>query len=243
MSVATCLQPNQDVDRRSRISNTTDVLSFRCQAILFDLDGVLVDSAECVERTWRNWASRHRLDPEQVIAFAHGRRTIETVRLVAPGLNVAAEVAELEASEAMKTDGIYEIEAARDLLERLPVERWAIVTSGTRAVAEFRLKHTHLPVPSVMICADEIARGKPDPEGYLVAAARLNETPADCIVIEDAPSGIAAARAAGMRVVAIASTFPPERLAEADAVVKDLSDLNVVSDNHTIRIEIAARSR
>ena len=228
---------------RSPISNTTDVLSFRCQAILFDLDGVLVDSAECVERTWRNWASHHQLDPEHVIAFAHGRRTIETVRLVAPGLNVEAEVAELEASEAMKTDGIYEIEAARDLLERLPVERWAIVTSGTRAVAEFRLHHTRLPVPSVMICADEIARGKPDPEGFLVAAARLGEAPANCVVIEDAPSGIEAARAAGMRVVAIASTFPLERLTGADAVVERLSDLNVVSDEHTIGIEIAARRR
>jgi sugar-phosphatase len=178
-----------------------------------------------------------------VIAFAHGRRTIETVRLVAPGLNAEAEVAELEAGEAMKTDGIYEIETAREMVERLPVRRWAVVTSGIRAVAEFRLRHTRLPVPSVMICADEIARGKPDPEGYLAAAAQLGSAPADCIVIEDAPSGIAAARAAGMRVVAIASTFPPEQLTGADAVVDRLSDLNVVSDDHTIRIEIAAPRR
>ena len=219
------------------------MLSFRCRAILFDLDGVLVDSAECVERTWRNWASRHRLNPEHVIAFAHGRRTIETVRLVAPGLNADAEVAELEAGEAMKTDGIYEIESARDLIERLPVGRWAVVTSGIRAVAEFRLRHTRLPVPSVMICADEIARGKPDPEGYLVAAARLSEAPVDCIVIEDAPSGIAAARAAGMRVIAIASTYPREQLTGADTVVERLSDLNVVSDEHTTRIEIATSGR
>ena len=243
MSIIACFQPNQGVDRRSHISHTKDVLSFRCQAILFDLDGVLVDSAECVERTWRNWASRHRLNPEHVIAFAHGRRTIETVRLVAPGLNAEAEVAELETSEAMKADGIYEIEAARDLVDRLPVGRWAIVTSGTRAVAEFRLRYTRLPVPSVMICANEIVHGKPDPEGYLAAAARLGDPPADCIVIEDAPSGIAAARAAGMRVVAIASTFPPEQLKAADAVVERLADLNVVSDDHTIRIEIAAQTR
>jgi len=219
------------------------VLSFPCRAILFDLDGVLVDSAECVERTWRNWANNHRLNPDQVIAFAHGRRTIETVRLVAPGLNAEAEVAELEAGEAMKTDGIYEIESARDLIERLPAGRWAVVTSGIRAVAEFRLRFTGLPVPSVMICADEIVRGKPDPEGYLVAAGRLNEAPADCIVIEDAPLGIAAARAAGMPVIAIASTYPREQLTGADAVVERLSDLNVVNDGQTIRIEIAARGR
>jgi mannitol-1-/sugar-/sorbitol-6-phosphatase len=242
VSIETCLQSSQALTR-SPISNTIGVLSFRCQAILFDLDGVLVDSAECVERTWRNWASRHQLDPEHVIAFAHGRRTIETVRLVAPGLNAEAEVAELEAGEAMTTDGIHEIETARDLIERLPAGRWAIVTSGTRAVAEFRLRHTRLPIPSVMICADEIARGKPDPEGYLAAAIRLRNAPADCIVIEDAPSGIAAARAAGMRVIAIASTFPSERLTGADTVVKRLSDLSVVSDDHTIRIEIAAPRR
>ena len=242
MSIETCLQTSQALTR-SPLSNTTDVLSLRCQAILFDLDGVLVDSAECVERTWRNWASRHRLDPEHVIAFAHGRRTIETVRLVAPELDADAEVAELEAGETMKTEGIYEIETARDLIERLPVGRWAVVTSGTRAVAEFRLRHTRLPIPSVMICADEIARGKPDPEGYLAAAARLGNTPADCVVIEDAPSGIEAAHAAGMRVIAIASTYPPDRLTGADAVVERLSDLNVVSDDHTIRIEIAAPRR
>ena len=204
---------------------------------------MLVDSAECVERTWRNWANNHQLNPEHVIAFAHGRRTIETVRLVAPGLNAETEVADLEAGEAMKTDGIYEIESASDLVERLPVGRWAVVTSGIRAVAEFRLRHTGLPVPSVMICADEITRGKPDPEGYLAAAARLGEAPTDCVVIEDAPSGIAAARAAGMRVIAIASTYPREQLPDADAVVERLSDLNVVSDEHTIRIEIATRGR
>ena len=243
MSAQTCLRLNRTLTRNPTISNTSDVLSFPCRAILFDLDGVLVDSAECVERTWRNWASRHQLNPDQVIAFAHGRRTIETVRLVAPGLNAEAEVVELEAGEAMKTDGIYEIESARDLIERLPAGRWAVVTSGIRAVAEFRLRHTRLPVPSVMICADEIVRGKPDPEGYLVAAGRLNEAPADCIVIEDAPLGIAAARAAGMPVIAIASTYPEEQLTGADAVVERLSDLNVVSDGQTIRIEIAARGR
>ena len=178
-----------------------------------------------------------------MIALAHGRRTIETVRMVAPGLNAEAEVAQLEAGEAMKADGIYEIEAAHDLVERLPVGRWAVVTSGTRTVAEFRLRHTRLRVPSVMICANEIARGKPDPEGYLVAAARLGESPADCIVIEDAPSGIAAARAAGMRVVGIASTFPAERLAGADAVVERLADLNVITEENSIRIEIATPRR
>ena len=214
--------------------------SFRCTAILFDLDGVLVDSAECVERTWRRWATDHHLNPESVIALAHGRRAIETVRLVAPQLVAEAELASLAASEATTTEGVYEIVGARELLELLPAGKWAVVTSGIRAVAEFRLRYTRLPVPSVMICADEIARGKPDPEGYLNAAAGLDQSSADCLVIEDTPAGIESAHAAGMRVIAIASTYPPEQLGAASAVVEILADLTVVRDGDEIRIDIPA---
>jgi sugar-phosphatase len=216
--------------------------SFRCKAILFDLDGVLVDSAECVERTWRAWATQHNLDPESVIALAHGRRTIETVRLVAPELSAEAELASLATSEATTAEGVYEIAGARELLELLLAGMWGVVTSGIRAVAEFRLRYARLPTPSVMICADEIAHGKPDPEGYLNAAARLGHSPTDCIVIEDAPAGIEAAHAAGMRALAIASTYSPERLTAADAVVQRLADLSVVHDGDQIQIDIPERS-
>jgi len=212
--------------------------SFSCRAILFDLDGVLVDSAECVERTWRKWATDHELDPERVIAVAHGRRTIETVQLVAPQLSAEAELASLAASESTISEGIYEIGGARELLERLPADSWAVVTSGIRAVAEFRMRHARLPVPPVMICADEITRGKPDPEGYLTAAAQLGRSPGECIVIEDAPAGIESAQAAGMRVIAIATTYPPGRLGAADAVVAQLTDLQVLNDGDDIRIDI-----
>ena len=212
--------------------------SFSCRAILFDLDGVLVDSAECVERTWRKWATDHELDPERVIAVAHGRRTIETVQLVAPQLSAEAELASLAASEATISEGIYEIGGARELLERLPADSWAVVTSGIRAVAEFRMRHARLPVPPVMICADEITRGKPDPEGYLTAAAQLGRSPGECIVIEDAQAGIESAQAAGMRVIAIATTYPPGRLGAADAVVAQLTDLQVLNDGDDIRIDV-----
>jgi sugar-phosphatase len=215
--------------------------SFVCKAILFDLDGVLVNSAECVERTWRNWAARHRIDPEKVIAYAHGRRTIETVQLVAPELSVDAELATLEHSEAMTSEGVYEIPGARELLEMLPADRWAVVTSGVRAVAEFRVRYTRLPTPSIMICAEEISRGKPDPEGYLTAAARLGRSTEDCIVIEDAPAGIDAAHNAGMRAIAIASTYPAHHLGEAAAVVEQLSDLTIVFDGAQILINTDSR--
>src|SRR4051812_38518470 len=213
-------------------------MRFWCKAILFDLDGVLVNSAELVERTWRNWASRHSLDPETVIAAAHGRRTLETVQMVAPMLSADAEVASLEANEAMSSEGIYEIEGAREILADLPTDTWAIVTSGIRSVAQFRLVHMLLPTPSVMICADEITRGKPDPEGYLKAAAGLGRAPNECIVIEDAPPGIDAAHAAGMQVIAIASTYDRARLTSADAVVEHLKDLSVSAEGDKIRIDI-----
>jgi len=218
----------------------------RCRAILFDLDGVLVDSAERVEKTWRDWAARHQLDADLVIAAAHGRRTVETVALVAPELNVDAELRALEISEATNSDGIYEIPGARDLLRRLAPKRWAIVTSGIRAVAEFRIQHTALPSPAVMICAEDISRGKPDPEGYLAAAKGLGFSPADCVVIEDAPPGIDAAKAAGMRAVAVATTYPAERLMGADLVVARLADLSVESigdDIQITRAKNASKSR
>jgi sugar-phosphatase len=206
----------------------TSTRSFRCKAILFDLDGVLVNSAELVERTWRVWAARHQLDAEKVIAVAHGRRTIETVRILTPHLIVEDEVAALESNEAVTSEGVYEIPGARELLEMLPPERWAVVTSGIRAIAEFRIRHTGLPMPSVMICAEDISRGKPDPEGYLTAALRLGQASKDCIVIEDAPAGIEAAHNAGMRVIAIAATYPADQLSAADLVVERLTDLSIV---------------
>jgi mannitol-1-/sugar-/sorbitol-6-phosphatase len=207
-----------------------------CRAIRFDLDGVLVDSAERVEKTWREWAARHRLDAELVIAAAHGRRTVETVALVAPGLSADDELRALETSEATNSDGVYEIPGARDLLQLLPPRRWAVVTSGIRAVAEFRIRYTGLPTPAVMICAEDISRGKPDPEGYLAAAGRLGFSPADCVVIEDAPPGIEAAKAAGMRAIGIATTYPSERLVGADLVVGQLTDLGVESLGDEIHI-------
>ncbi len=201
--------------------------SFACDALLFDLDGVLVDSAEVVERTWRRWAARHGFDPDEVVRIAHGRRTLETVRHVAPHLAADDEVAALAASESTETDGVYEVPGARELLVSLPRGSWAIVTSGIRPVAELRIRHTGLPTPRVLVTADQVRHGKPHPEGYLTAAERLGVDPARCVVVEDTPPGIEAAHAGGMRVIAVASTYPAEALGRADVVVETLNRLNV----------------
>ena len=193
------------------------------KAILFDLDGVLVDSTESVERTLRRWSAAHGLDADAVIAVAHGRRTLETVPAVAPHLDVEKEVAALEAIESTMTEGVYEVPGARVLVASLPRASWAIVTSSARAVATLRIRHTHLTMPDVFICADEITHGKPHPEGYLTAAERLGMDPSECVVVEDAPVGLQAARAADMWSIGIVGTFAAEALANANLVVPRLT--------------------
>jgi sugar-phosphatase len=201
------------------------ITRFTCEALLFDLDGVLVDSIVSVEHTWRVWAARHGLELETILRSAHGRRAFDTVQLVAPHLDAAAEVITLSAQEASTTQGLSEVPGAHALLAALPPNRWAVVTSGDRSVAEHRLQHVGLPLPAVMVCGDEVTHGKPDPEGYLAAAAKLGVAPANCVVVEDAPSGIEAARNAGMRVIAVATTHKPEELGTADLVIDALSAL------------------
>lgn len=198
-----------------------------CEAVLFDLDGVLVNSAACIAQVLTTWANRHRLSPSGVIRAAHGRRIIETIRLVAPHLDADREASAMTALESVTTAGIVEVPGARDILASLPTNRWAIVTSGARAVATLRLSATGLPMPHVLIAAEDVAHGKPDPEGYLAAAKRLGVAPDACIVVEDAPAGIAAARAAGMRAVGIAGTFAADALTQATHVIASLSALHI----------------
>ena len=198
-----------------------------CDAVLFDLDGVLVDSALCVERHWRRWAAEHHLDRDEIMRVAHGRPTVETIRLVAPHLPAEEEAARLDAGEAFDTDGVMAIDGAAQLVRSLPPDAWAIATSGTRDTAMTRLRHTRLPVPAVLITADEVKRGKPSPEAYLLAAAQLDVRPERCVVVEDAPAGVSAARAAGMRVIAVATTHSHIELGEADIRAERLVDIQI----------------
>ena len=160
---------------------------FRCRAILFDLDGVLVDSTACIERHWTRWATQHGLDPALVIRAAHGRPTVETMREVAPHLAAEEETARLEAAEASDTGGVMAFSGAAELLRSLPEGSWAVATSGTRRTATNRLAQTGLPTPKVLVTADDIRQGKPHPEPYLLAAKGLGLAAEDCLVVEDAP--------------------------------------------------------
>lgn len=203
---------------------------FRCAAILFDLDGVLVDSTHVVTRQWRRWAEENNLDPAQLLEIAHGRRTIEVVRLLTPDLPAEAEVEKIEAREAADTEGVRIMPGAVELVRSIPAGRWAVVTSGTRKLATARLRLAKIPLPNVLISADDVVNGKPDPEPYLKGAQRLGFRPEECLVIEDAPAGITAGHAGGMKVIALASTYPAGELREADAVVSSLSEIQFTQD-------------
>ena len=198
-------------------------------ALLFDLDGVLVDSTANVERHWRDWATSNGLDADRILSVVHGRRAIDSIREQAPHLDAERELATLVEAEMRDTSGILVFDGAAELLASIPHDRWAIVTSGTHGVASARLRTAGLPIPDVLVTADRVARGKPDPEGYLAAAEALGFTAARCIVVEDAPAGLEAARRAGMRCIAITTTHRETELAEATAVVRQLRDIRVVA--------------
>ena len=188
-------------------------------AILSDLDGVLIDSAAVVEHTWRTWAERHGLDADAIVPTVHGRPGAELVAELAPHLDVAEEMVWLEEFEIEAANRVRAFRGAAEALAQAPV---AIVTSCTEPLARARLRATGLPVPDVLVTADRVPRGKPAPDPYLIAARELGVDPARCAVLEDAPAGIAAGKAAGATVFAIASTHDPAELAQADSVHADL---------------------
>jgi sugar-phosphatase len=200
--------------------------------LIFDLDGVLVDSTAVVERTWRRWAEGHGLDFEAVMRVAHGRPARDTVSLVAPHLDAEAEAARLAAEEACETNGLVRIEGAAQLVNSLPQRRWAVATSGTRQIAVTRLSYAGVEQPAILVTAGDVERGKPDPQAYELAAEGLGVPPERVVVIEDAPAGIEAARAAGMEVIAVATTHPREALEGSTVGVERLSNIRISADDN-----------
>jgi mannitol-1-/sugar-/sorbitol-6-phosphatase len=200
---------------------------FPCSAILFDLDGVLVDSTGSVSRQWTMWAEENNIDPRKVVEIAHGVRTIEIVRRLAPHLDAESEVKRLEKRESDDHHRVNVMPGAAELLKSIPAGRWCVVTSGTHYLATARLKLANLPTPKVLVSADDVSKGKPDPEPYLMGARLLGMNPVECLVIEDAPAGISAAHAGGMKAIAITSTYPASALGEADAAIQKLAQIRV----------------
>jgi HAD superfamily hydrolase (TIGR01509 family) len=190
--------------------------------LLSDLDGVLVDSGDAVERAWRWWAADRGVEFAAVEDAIHGRPSREVVASVAPGSDPAAESERIERFQATDLEGVRAVPGARELLESWPAERVAVVTSASEPLAHARLRHAGVPVPATMVTVEQVANGKPAPDGYLAAAAALGADPERCIVLEDAPAGVRAARAAGMRVVAVLTTHRRDELPGAAAYVDDL---------------------
>jgi sugar-phosphatase len=201
-----------------------------CSAILFDLDGVLVDSTKAVEREWREWAERKGVNGDAIMAIAHGVRTVEVIRRTAPHLDAEMEASLIENHEANDQRGVTVMPGALHLLQSIPTGRWGVVTSGSRLLATNRLAYCGLPIPDVLVTSDDVTFGKPHPEPYLKGAVQMNMPPADCVVIEDAPAGIEAGKAGGMKVIGVTSTYQRPALHLADAVAAKLSDIRISSN-------------
>jgi len=209
--------------------NRSTISRIDCAAVLFDLDGVLVDSTAYIERQWRDWAAAKGLDATPFLRYCHGRRAVETIRLAAPLLDAEDEVARFREQAVDERVPLVAISGARELLHALPASRWAVVTSGARRFALARLAGADLPQPRVLVSAEDVREGKPSPAGYLRAAELLGVAPSACVAFEDAPVGIEAARAAGAMVVALSTTHSSSELSGALVVLESLTYVHLVT--------------
>ena len=216
-------------------------MEIRCRALLFDMDGVLVDSTPAVARVWTAWAEKFGLHAADVVRQAHGRPSIETIRELLPHADHHAEDQAIEEAEIEDVADVVALPGARDILAATPPQRFAVVTSATYELAQVRLAVSGLlPYVHNLITSTDIQRGKPDPEPYLKGAAKLKFPPADCLVIEDAIAGVRSGKAAGCRVIALRTTSSDADLlaAGADWLVNDCSSLRVILQNQSLLIEL-----
>ncbi|MBZ5666278.1 MAG: HAD family hydrolase [Acidobacteriia bacterium] len=213
----------------------------RCSALLFDMDGVLIDSTPAVARVWHGWAVEHGFDPETVVHLAHGRPSRTTIRELLPNADIDREDREVERREMEDLDGVVLLPGARQLLDSLPPDRWTIATSCTRPLAEVRLRAAGLPIPKTLITSNDVKIGKPDPEPYLKAAAKLGFAASDCVVVEDAPAGVCAGKAAGARVIAFLTTMNRRVLEEpgADWIVQNCTDIAASNHGDSLQLDIS----
>jgi len=240
------VQHGQAEAAKYKAAMTSQDRKMECDAILFDLDGVLIDSTECVERHWRDWAVQHGLDADEILRVAHGVRNIDTMRLLTPQLDVENEAALFAAGEVADTAGVVAVDGASKIIADLGGARWAIVTSCSSPLAHARLRTAGLPLPPILITGDDVLQGKPDPQPYLLSASRLGVAPEGCIVVEDAAAGVRAGKGAGMRVLGIAGTYGGDDLVKsgADIVIGRLKQLSVqqTSDGNRLFVRIVEPS-
>ena len=210
-----------------------------CRAVLFDMDGTLVDSTEVVEKAWGRWSARHNVPLKDVLAFSHGRPTISTLEHFRPGCDHSQDLRELAEFEETQTEGILAVPGAAEILQSLQKQNhpWAMVTSAWRKLAETRVTAAGLPLPTVIVPIDEIENGKPDPEGFLHAAAQLGVAPEECVVFEDTRPGIDAGLRAGMQVVGLLTTCSPEQLRHRP-LVRDFRDVSIRTEGGVLRIDL-----
>lgn len=186
------------------------------------MDGILISSIGSVERSWTKWAEMRGVDPDYACKMAHGRRAIETVALLRPDLDSEAELRMIEDIELSDGEGLAVLPGVLDLLHSLPENRWAVVTSATRRLAQIRLGQAGIPITRHLITGDDVEQGKPDPAPYLAGAALLGVPPEECVVFEDAESGTKAGRAAGCTVIATTFSHGAESLADAHYLIDDV---------------------
>jgi sugar-phosphatase len=208
----------------------------QCRAVLFDMDGVLVDSTPAVARVWTDWALKHGFDPNEVVRKAHGRPSLATIIELLPKGDHHAENREVERREIEDIADVVALPGALTLLQAIPQHRWAVVTSATRALAEVRLRAAGLPIPRHLVTASDLQRGKPFPDPYLKGAEILGIVAAECVVAEDAASGVQSGKAAGARVLALLTTSTEDELlsAGADWIADDLSALTLAPEVKTM---------
>jgi len=209
-----------------------------CAALLFDLDGVLINSTPAVARVWRQWAVEHGFNPEEVVARAHGRPSLTTIREYLPNADHRMENREVERREIGDLDGVVPLPGALDLLSSLPEDRWTIVTSCTRPLTKARIKAAALPLPRKMITSNDIQHGKPHPEPYLKGASVLGVPAEECVVLEDVPAGVRAGKSAGARVIAFTTTVNATGLkdAGADWILNNCADIRLLDRVKDLRL-------
>jgi sugar-phosphatase len=216
------------------------MIQIQCDALLFDMDGVLINSTPAVARVWARWAIERGFNPEEVVARAHGRPSLTTVKEYLPDADHDAENREVERREIADLEGVVPLPGALELLSSLPDDRWTIVTSCTRALAEVRIRAAGLPLPKKLVTSNDITNGKPHPDPYLKGASKLGFSPADCVVVEDVPAGVRSGKAAGAKVIAFTTTIESAVLRQsgADWVLQSCADIGLLSNHRKLTLSL-----